>query len=306
MQENNKVNWFVRFALIFLIVFIAILIFFSFFRCAPFYNITAGIILLILIMSILVLSESFNTFSIGRLFSLSKEVEKKESERIELKKENAELRQSIIQLATNIQSQVNTTIQAQGTDILQLLKLVKADEKDKEESQQEIPISEQRKPSIPLHKMLHEIEEKAFEKFFIKYNLILTNLLRDMTFTDTFQNIDPISNRKITFDGFYNSLIGEQFFEVRPSNRMSSIFLDRLYIMLSKVLLYKNLKKINAELILLIVKIPNEEEGPVSYPIERLFDYFQPAISSGLLRVEIIDLSEEEYDHIRQKASHSH
>jgi hypothetical protein len=63
--------------------------------------------------------------------------------------------------------------------------------------------------------------------------------------------------------------------------------------MLSKINHYRQAKKTDAYLELVLMKLPDGETA--RYPTSRLLESFAPAISSGLLRVMEIEFSDAEY-----------
>jgi len=86
------------------ILFLVIIIFYNFFYAIPVGNIDTGLVTLILILLIVVLSESFDNFSLGQLLSMSKTVTEKKQEITKLEKRNDELINQIISI-TNSQNQ---------------------------------------------------------------------------------------------------------------------------------------------------------------------------------------------------------
>jgi hypothetical protein len=62
--------------------------------------------------------------------------------------------------------------------------------------------------------------------------------------------------------------------------------------MLSKINYYRNIKRVNAYMFLVLIIRP-EEETSVSY-FDRLKREFEPAISNGLLRIREIEITEVE------------
>lgn len=66
----------------------------------PPFDISSGIITVLLIMTILILSEGFDNLSIGKLLSINREVKKKEVEIANAKKENEQLRDNLIKVTT--------------------------------------------------------------------------------------------------------------------------------------------------------------------------------------------------------------
>ncbi|MGD9873664.1 MAG: hypothetical protein AB7T27_05265 [Kiritimatiellia bacterium] len=307
MNTNDvKPNWFVRIGIILVVLFLATLVAASFVLTPPPYRISAGIVTILAMIIVLVLSEAFHNFSVGKILTLSREVAKTTGEKEDIKKENAELRQSLVHVATHIQSQVNTTIQTQGADLLRLLGVVKADKKEDEQEDKEETVAQvtpRRSSTLPTYRLFPYVENLVLKKYADKYSLPLPDIIRDIRFTEAFECIDPICNRPVTFDGYLKSPQKEYFLEIKSYPRMmGSMLWDRLYVMLSKVLLYRQAKKINAELILIFAKLPEKPDERPGYPVERFIEVYQPAIASGLLRVETIDVSEDEFKQIENEA----
>lgn len=73
-------NNFVRALIIGLSLFITILIIYNYFYSSPKGEINPGIVVLLSFLIILSLSESFNNFSVGTIFSLEKTVKEKNSD----------------------------------------------------------------------------------------------------------------------------------------------------------------------------------------------------------------------------------
>jgi hypothetical protein len=128
MKEKEEINWFTRIMVILLALFIVFVIVMKLFYYKTPFEIDEYIIICLLILSILVLSESYNSFSIGKIFSLNKKVEEKEKTNQELKKENSDLREQI----TNIVNKISVNQQFNFGDF----KLSHATEEDKKEKKQ--------------------------------------------------------------------------------------------------------------------------------------------------------------------------
>jgi len=108
---NRKPNWFVRTLIIAFCILLVSMILFSFFCVEPRGEIQSGTITLLLILLILILSETFDQFSIGKLFSVSREVKKKEAKVKELEKEKNDLFNQLINISTSQQqSQQHITV----------------------------------------------------------------------------------------------------------------------------------------------------------------------------------------------------
>src|SRR5690606_31629084 len=141
-EENiltEKTNYFVRTLIVIFVIALLSMAFISFYLAQPKYQITAGIITVIGFVVILVLSESFNNLSLGKILSLSKDIQKKEAEKEQVKTENKELRKELFKIVSNIQqSQVNNTYNAPSDEWLKLLGVVKSKEPEQEEAQEEV------------------------------------------------------------------------------------------------------------------------------------------------------------------------
>lgn len=85
------------------------MIIFNFYFTEPKGEISSGAITLILILTILVLSESFDNFSVGKLVSISREAKKKEAEVKELEQKNSSLLNQLISISNTQSQQQNHT-----------------------------------------------------------------------------------------------------------------------------------------------------------------------------------------------------
>jgi hypothetical protein len=103
-SQDKKTNWFVRILIIILCLCLLVMIYFNFFFVEPKGEINRGLLILLSLMLILALAESFDNFSIGKLVSISRESKKKEKQIQGLEKKNTDLINQIISIQ-NIQSQ---------------------------------------------------------------------------------------------------------------------------------------------------------------------------------------------------------
>lgn len=311
MEPTNKPSWVTRVFTVVFLGFLGYMVTESFYKASPAFAISAGILVILALMTILVLSEAFNSFSLGKLLTLSKEVVKTTQEKQELKADNTELRKALVQLAVNVhQSQVNATINASGVDLLKALGVVKAEKKDEDleqEAKQSATPSEvvtpiERESRVESYRIKQMADALAFDKYIDTNAIPRIDIERDIQFSASFENLDPIMERRITFDGYMKSANKEYFFEVRNYRHISPMFWNQLYVMLSKILFYREAKKVPTELILIITKLPESDSESVPRYFERFIQLFQPAIAGGLLRVEQIEISQKELDALTAKA----
>lgn len=298
--DNKKPNWFVRILIILLCIFIGGLIYFNFFWTCPPAQISGGLLVLVAFLTVLVLSEAFDNFSISKLISITKTTKEKEIKNQELKKENSELRNQIVNISTSIsQKQVNSTFVL--TDELSKMIIVKqANEPEKEEKRNEIEEPTEEKLIKRRVVSFSKFENIALPKFLQSEGLNQLPLIRDAKLVSQFQQVDPISEYSPIFDGYIKTVDTEIFIEMK-SKRMGQMFRERLYIMLSKVNYYRTIKKVNAYLYLVLIVRPDDDEylnGGNSSFSDRILEEFEPAITNGLLQVRIVEITQEEYDNI--------
>lgn len=103
-EMTKKPNWFVRLLIIFFCIGLSIMIYYNFFYVEPVGIVKNGLYTLLALLLILVLSESFDNFSIGKLISITRDVKEKNEENKKLEQKNSELISQIISIS-NIQNQ---------------------------------------------------------------------------------------------------------------------------------------------------------------------------------------------------------
>ncbi|MEN5155479.1 MULTISPECIES: hypothetical protein [Stenotrophomonas] len=291
-------NWFVRILIIALCVFLGAGIFYRYVYISPAGDLGPGVLVVIALLVVLVLSESFNSFSLGSLLSMTKQVAEKKAQVSELKAENSELRSQVISIATTVsQRQTSTNILGLPPDLARMFTITPAGEAEVEERQAEEQPPPQEQPphrQAPRRLDRRKLEQLGIERFLKANDLDLFLLVREAKLTAQIETVDPVSTSSPIFDGYLNSLDAEIFIEVQLATRLPifTFLRDKLYVMLTKLSHYKLLKKTNVFMSLVLVSLPGEEARPSQ--ISRLFTEFQPAITGGLLRIVEVHLTEEE------------
>lgn len=298
--DNKKPNWFVRILIILLCIFIGGLIYFNFFWTCPPAQISGGLLVLVAFLTVLVLSEAFDNFSISKLITLSKTVKEKETKNQELKKENTELRNQIVSISTNIsQKQVNSTF-VLTDELAKMFTVKQADEPEKEEKRNETEEPTEERQTARRFISFSKFEEVALPKFLQAEGLHQLPLVRDAKLVSQFQQVDPVSEYSPIFDGYIKTIDTEIFIEMK-SKRMGPMLRERLYIMLSKINYYRTIKKVNAYLYLVLIVRPDDEEqsgGRHNLFVDRILQEFEPAMTNGLLQVRTVEITQQEYDAI--------
>ncbi len=315
----DRPNNFVRFMIASFALLLMTLVGLTFYKGQPQYTITPSMITILALIVVLVLSETFDNLSIGKILSLSREVTKIATEKDDLKRENVDLRNSLLSVATNVQqTQSSTTIQAMGSDLARALGVEKADEStDDIDDGEKLEDNSQQSPSQLDSEPIEQIDaggyskylryrQIALEKYFVEQNLPISELIRNVRFAKVVDALDPIMERQIRFDGFLKLPNQELFFTIAKGTD-SPIFHTALYVMLSKIALYRQAKNIHAELIVICVDLPEKTENRNSNRdrrkmdgFRRLFQSLRPALASQLVRIENIALTEDEYKETKE------
>ncbi len=309
-METKKPNWFVRTLIILLCIFIGGLIYFNFFWTCPPAQISTGLLVLVAFLTVLVLSEAFDNFSIAKLISLSKTVKETDNKNQELKKENSDLRNQIVSISTSIsQKQINSTF-VLTDELAKMLSVRQAEEPEKQQKQKETEQEAEQEttsttttttpptqePTTRRFINSRRYEEVALPKFLATEGLSQLPIISDAKFTNQFQQIDPISEFSPIFDGYIKTIDTEIFIEMRIKNRSMIMLRERLYLMLSKINYYRNIKRVNAYLFLVLIIRPDEEQNEST--LDRIKKEFEPAITNGLLRIREIEITTEENQQI--------
>ncbi|RIV70498.1 hypothetical protein [Flagellimonas aequoris] len=101
-MKEKETNYFVRSLIVLLCLGISFLIAYKFFYTCPKGEISGGLITLIIFLLVLVLAESFDNFSVGKLVSIKREIAQKVQENEKLEKKNEELLKQIFHISNNL------------------------------------------------------------------------------------------------------------------------------------------------------------------------------------------------------------
>jgi hypothetical protein len=281
--------------------------------------ITSGVITLLILILIIISAEIFDTISFGAFLQLKKEIARAEKEKADVKTENKELRTSLLSMATSFnQSQVTNNIS--GLDPLALrrfLGVVEAspEEKQKEKEKDDPAASVGEESSNNVNKKINYeskrklrsiIEEDLIKKFSAKYSIPLLDIRKEVKIGLGIESLDPIMTKDIIYDAYVKTDQKEYFIEVIPTGAfIGTMSFYRLYVLLAKVLFYRQAKRVEAELVFIDVQIPEDSDN-VSYgsrSSSRIIEWFQPAISNNLLRLENFVYSDAEFEILKERAN---
>ena len=295
----------------------------SFIYGNPPYTISDGMIYIFLVIVVLLISESFETFSIGNFITLKREVKAKTNEVTKLETENRELRNQILSVvSTSLNNKNNNTaVFGFDTSLAQMFRVEPATKQESESKDiiedeivdsQEVINKREQQTHINRSKLMRETEALALTKFIEGIDIKSCSFQKEVKFSEQFIGIDPIMERNIVFDAYVKRPLDEVFLEVRYNS--SNIHMDfRLYYMISKIYHYSKANKTQAKMILIIPKLPqtcHEElfggsmmnRNPEKI-LERLYENYSPAIKSGLLEITEINITEDEFKAIENDST---
>jgi hypothetical protein len=291
---------FVRVLIVIFCLTLSIMVGFKFFYVEPIGEISGELVTVLLIILVLVLSESFDNFSVGQLLQVNRKLEEKSQINKELKSENTDLRNQLINISANFSQRQSSTNIIGMPNIADLFMVQKADANEVTAVKEDESATPQKPPRAAPNKTLNmsEVEKYAIQHFVKANKLEQFSLINDAKLSTHFFGIDPIAITTPIFDGYINTSESEIFIEVRPFHTAQMMYRDRLYLMLTKLMHYKEAKKTNVYLNLIMVKIPGYD-GMFSTSATDVFRRdFEPAITSGLLRLIVLEPSAEEAQHM--------
>lgn len=296
MEEPRKPSYFVRFMVAALCVLLAAMILFRYLAVDPKGEITSGVITLLGFLIVLVLAESFDNFSVGKLITISREITKKEREVDKLERQNAQLLSQVLSV-TNTQAQHQNHTNVYG-DYHAAPSVERASALDVQESQSAdaVPSTSPELSEVIRERInIRAATAIALTKYFAERSINTLNVIHDAKLVSHFKDIDPISNFQPIFDAYFNDGENEIFVDVRIKRNSPLFIRDRLYVMLSKIHHYRVTRRINARLDLILISMPNTEESPrPNSNFYRILESFEPAIANGTLKIHETVFTEEE------------
>lgn len=285
-EENTKKSSRLQIAaLILTALLIVALILVNFICSENRFVITGSIVTLVCLLIVVVLSKSFDSFSIVGVFNLRREV-KENKEKID--KLESLMFQSVNNMQS-LQSSHNANYFVNNPAALEVQRMDSADkEKIKEEERQQEE-EEKRENSRTSRPRLdrEEFAKLLLQKYLKKYSE--GNILYDMKISDK----DFISDRPVAFKAYIKDDEKELFIDTfQPSAFTFVMSHDRIYVKISKILNYRGVKNTNAKMVCLIGAPDFEKE---KFDILKLQNEFLPAIKNGLLNIVPISYNQEEY-----------
>ena len=296
MSENKKLSIGTILALSMTAVLLVGLIVCSFVFSSQKFIISGSIITLVCLLLILVLSNSFDNFSVGKILTISREANENKEKIKSLEKEKSEILLKLINL--NLQSQSQSQSSSTNINIGQQDNKndITVENLNSEEKAQKAKEIEEDHEDISKEKtILKRLDTDKFENMILRkyFGLSKNNsILREVKVVEQFQDIDSISNKPVYFDAYLKEENNEIFINI-PKCKLPSIMHDRLYVQLNKILAYQKIKNNNTQLLLLIARDKESNNDKYDYNIER---FFEPAKKIGLLNLVYVEYDKTEYE----------
>lgn len=298
IDNQNKPNIFARVLIGILGTLIISLIVAKFYFFDSKAEISNGIIILLGLLIIVFLSEIFDSFSLGQFLNLKRTIKEKEEKITDLKESNDKLLNIVITNNSLAQKQSLTNVNGISTEEFtrSIISVIKADKetREKEESGKEkiYELAEEEIPKKPRKRFdFQKMRNWGVTKFIDNKDFRKYNFIEDAQILMPQKDLDPINVDNPVFDGYVETEKFEVFLSVKLRSSMYMLNRDRLYVMLSKLYYYRLAKKTNVYLNLILVDRPEDTKGNLD---ERIIKDFEPAIRSGLLKLDYYEIDEKD------------
>ncbi|WP_440951760.1 hypothetical protein [Methanococcoides sp. FTZ1] len=186
----------------------------------------------------------------------------------------------------NSQGQINDTAVKLPENLSQFLKVKPAEKKEIEEKEY---VSETLTKEVGFRSDIsrkridiRKFKAEGLNKYIDDYKLHQYNLIKNAKISMEVYEIDPISSYYPLFDGYIKTPKNDIFIEVKNNIEPLFYIKDRLYFMLSKIYYYGIIKNLNASLVLILITTKEDKLSKTYYKVNR---FFEPAITSGLLKI---------------------
>ena len=281
----------------------------AFIKGTPQHTISEGIIYLFVLIIVLLVWDSIESFSLGSIITLNKTVKAKEKEVKELSNENRELRAQFLSFVQNKQilnleiingkGPVETSIQddspKEGLEFEQVDSILEIDSRMKD-------------PEAYRRSMQYLFEMKLLSKFAYRNNIPLKDVQLNVKFSAKFIENDPILVGNVIFDAYTKRALDELFIEIKSQYPLTVGF-DRFYYMLSQISRYAKNNKVNAKMVMVIPKLTEEgmkrvlgkSKNDSEKSAKAFREKYAPAIRNGLLEIAEIEITDADIDEIQRE-----
>lgn len=259
-----------------LFVFLLVIIFLNLYGVIP--KISSEVIVIILVLTIITFSGSFTSFSIGNIFSMSRELKSAKDEIARLSNYNIALQKTVVSANQNIS--INN-VSGIGITTADEKEIQKKEAEENSEENSETTSKQTKKKNLPNHKEFVDFVENQIEKIynFEKINRNIAIQAKEAS--------DAISGKSCIYDLHIRDR--NYFVEVKGPVQYSTYLFNNLYLMLNKIFLFNKANNSNSHLELIFVYTNDEERDEIESMIKEIEKDFKNAKDAGLLRVEKYD-----------------
>jgi len=284
------VSYFQRVIIVGTILFVAGLIVISF--SAQGYVLSGASLSLVCLIVILCLSETFDQFSIAKLFSVSRKASELQEKNTQLNKENSELQDRIFKLyqitSSNSQSAALSTtnnhiflgdrpqVQSATPEEVATSKPDDIAAPLAEPARVEVTAIETQttfgEPQVTqelaaedsirmeLRKIRRSVEHFAVQRYCRERQIFLSEVHENVKISSgsggALPDVDPIGYRPIIYDAYIRQPDRETFIEVTVDLGYSPVLMDSLYIRITKAFFYKLVSSRETNFVLLVISLP--------------------------------------------------
>ena len=299
-----------------LISFIGGLVAIDFFQTKAEPSLSPEILVGLAVLVVVVLSRSFDKLAVGKLLTLERQVKTESSKRHQAEARSDELVRNFVNLSANLSlansNSLNVNV-SQGGKAVTSASEEEIEEAVSIEAEAESDATDGLKRVKRTAAMRMGMDHIAIDKFAISRSLNVDAIKREVRFSKRFQSLDPIMERPVLFDGYIQRGDTELFLEAIAPRTHVFPFLDALYIRLAKLYFYRQVRKSDARLVLVIYEMPEElnpkfttsngntpSSAAKSDNLREFRRRFQAAIDSGLL--ELVSVEIEDVDAVDAEA----
>lgn len=292
MGKHEKGSVYQRVLVCTLLVFIAGIVGYNIVAVSPVGEISTEVISLLFLLVILTLSEAFDSFSVGSLFSLKKVHDEKVRELNETKEEVKILKQDLINIVTSVSQSQSNVVQVDIGEKVKVEKISQEDVNKKVSDEQKLAA---RKPD-PQRKYRDycqpttsavggslgkgELSEgRLLDLYFDQKGINKLNVVHCVKISNLLENKYSSFRNAPIFDAYLNTGDKEIFFELISARIELSAIKKDISELLEVVHQYGLSKKVKAQLVLIF----DESD---SARARELADIIEPAIMAGKVNVD--------------------
>lgn len=260
-----------------LFVFLLVIIFLNLYGVIP--KISSEVIVIILVLTIITFSGSFTSFSIGNIFSMSRELKSAKDEIARLSNYNIALQKTVVSANVNAnQKQTNNFYYAAPASPSDAKDKITEDESEMERSKSEIKISRA------------NLVKRGIDEYIRETNVDESSIIRNIAIQYSSVQ-DSITHCPCVYDAYLRNANNEIFLEIKGEISYSYNLFNRLYFMLNRIYMLNISTNLNAHLVLIFMKTSQDKQNVIEDTINKIKDNF----SEAYYKTKILEIREYDY-----------